>query len=108
VISLAVFLHGRIRHRDCSARSGDVDQLKPSSNFGLVLGDVAADPTAGNTVARFAGRARRHLQCCGDARLLLVCTSASAARQGRVTELGEKIAQKICRPLRRSILESGR
>src|SRR5258707_1655528 len=62
---------------------------------------------SGNTVARFAGRARRHLQCCGDARLLLVCTSASAARQGRVTELGEKIAQKICRPLRRSILGSG-
>jgi hypothetical protein len=43
--NLAVFLHGRIRHGDCSARSGDVDQLKPSSNFGLVLGDVAADPT---------------------------------------------------------------
>src|SRR6516164_8204550 len=29
-------MHGRVRHGDCRARGGDLDQLKPSLNFGLV------------------------------------------------------------------------
>jgi hypothetical protein len=34
-------MHGRVRHGDYRARGGDLDQLKPSLNFGLVLGGVA-------------------------------------------------------------------
>src|SRR6516165_3973460 len=29
-------MRGRVRHGDCRARGGDLDQLKPSLNFGLV------------------------------------------------------------------------
>jgi len=34
-------MHGRVRHGDYRARGGDLDQLKPSLNLGLVLGGVA-------------------------------------------------------------------